>query len=358
MRRDPRAGFTLIEVLIAVLILAIGLLALGAVVPVVVRQQRNAQDAIVSVDMARGAADTLRTRADLNRLTLPGTNTPAGFGVWLKDANWSPSTGTAKDRNLWTLPSNNELDPDDGDYSFDVVGNSSEDSEIQVADRLWPTPASGRAPQFVWDFVGRRVEKLPGESAEKLQLAIFLRRLDLNIRPKAGYNILQTLTNEYLVKDGKPLAKLAQADMRRPVGTSPLNGQPTLNGTGKYARVLELDVEFNKGDKRDVLALELPSGGSPGNPTPVQPGNPIKMAQQIGQKLVDNFGNVYTVTEIDPEGVKNSVRVSPPVPTWVPALDSASKSGKPKDERTLRQVVFTPQIPASVEVVTLTIGNP
>ncbi len=355
MRRESRAGFTLIEVLIAVLILAIGLLALGAVVPVVVRQQRNAQDAIVSVDMARGAADTLRTRADLNRLTLPGTNTPAGFGVWLKDAAWSPSTGTPKDRNLWTLLSNDELDPTDGDYSFDVVGNEPESSEIQVADRLWPTPASGRSPQFVWDFIGRRVEKSPGESAERLQLAIFLRRLDLNIRPKAGYSVLQTLTNEYL----GTLSKLADADMRRPVGMSPLNGQPTLNGTGKYARVLQLGVKFNKETKRDVLELTLPSsGGTPSNPAPAQPGNPIKFAQQIGQKLVDNFGNVYTVTEIDPEGAKNTVRVSPPVAMWVPALDAASKSGKPKDERTLRQVVFTPQIPASVEVVTLTIGNP
>lgn len=356
MRHERRAGFTLIEVLIAVLILAIGLLALGAVVPVVVRQQRNAQDAIVSVDMARGAADTLRTRVDLNRLTLPGTNTPAGFGVWLKDATWSPSTGTPKERHLWMPLSENEFDPIDGDYSFDVVGNSSEDSEIQVADRLWPTPASGRTPQFVWDFIGRRAEKSPSESAEKLQLAIFLRRLDLNIRPKAGYSLLQTLTNKYL----GTLQPLAQADMRRPVGmypknvASPVGGTPTLNGTGQYARVVSLGVEFSE-KKRDVLVLKGTSPGGSNQPSQPPPQNAIKLAQQIGQKLVDNFGNVYTVTEARPEGLNTAVRVTPAVPAWVPAQDQPKK---PSDERTLRQVVFTPQVPASVEVVTLTIENP
>ncbi len=347
MRHERRAGFTLIEVLIAVLILAIGLLALGAVVPVVVRQQRNAQDAIVSVDMARGAADTLRTRVDLNRLTLPGTNTPAGFGVWLKDATWSPSTGTPKERNLWMLLGSDELDPDDGDYSFDVAGNSSQDSEIRVADRLWPTPTSGRTPQFVWDFIGRRVEKSPHDLAEKLQLAIFVRRIDLNIRPTTPFTLLQVLTNNL----GKS-PEVPQQARRKPVAVSPLNGQPTLNGTGKYARIMTMEAQFGDA-KRDILKLKE-YGGSPTKPVPVQQ-NVLKYAQQIGQKFVDNFGNVYTVTEINPEGVDKSVRITPVVPVWIPAQD---QSKKPSDERTLRQVVFTPQVPASVEVVTLTIGNP
>ena len=56
-------GFTLVEVLMAVLILAIGLLGLGAVLPMIVRQQRNSADSAFGTIAARSAMTTfLATR--------------------------------------------------------------------------------------------------------------------------------------------------------------------------------------------------------------------------------------------------------------------------------------------------------
>lgn len=46
MRSRMRPAFTLIEVLFAVLILAIGLLGIGSIFPAVIRQQREASDRI------------------------------------------------------------------------------------------------------------------------------------------------------------------------------------------------------------------------------------------------------------------------------------------------------------------------
>lgn len=46
--RRTAAGFSLIEILIAIIILALGLLGIGAVFPVVIREQKNSQDRIFS----------------------------------------------------------------------------------------------------------------------------------------------------------------------------------------------------------------------------------------------------------------------------------------------------------------------
>jgi prepilin-type N-terminal cleavage/methylation domain-containing protein len=345
--RAPRRAFTLIEVLIAVLILAIGLLALGSVIPVVVRQQRDAQDAVAGVDVVRGAVDVLRNRKDLNRLTIPNTSTPAGWGVWLKDPQWAVNTKAA-DRHHWVPVGTNELDSKDGEFSLYVQGSPNEDSDIPVSARLWPMPSSEAArPQFVWDFIGRRLPAFAGDAADRLQLAIFVRRIDLNIRVTPPFSLVQVLT-ENLEQGGIP-----NAARRVPVAVSVLNGRPTLNGLGPYARILKLGAQYDS-SKPDqiVLVNDTSGGGSPTNPAPAQVGNPLLLALQVGQKLVDNFGNVYTVVGVEPGGVKNAVQVAPPVPPWVPG------AGKAADENELRQVVFTAQIPASVEVVTISVQNP
>ena len=49
-------AFTLVEVLLGIIILAVGLLGLASVFPLVVRQQREAQDTVVGVSAARAIA--------------------------------------------------------------------------------------------------------------------------------------------------------------------------------------------------------------------------------------------------------------------------------------------------------------
>ena len=59
------AGFTLIEVLISIIILALGLLGIGVVFPVVIRQQRISTDEVRGVVEARSAADAMLKRFEL-----------------------------------------------------------------------------------------------------------------------------------------------------------------------------------------------------------------------------------------------------------------------------------------------------
>ena len=51
-------GFTLIEVLIGVLVLSLALLGLGALFPVVLREQRIARETVLGVSVQRSAEIT------------------------------------------------------------------------------------------------------------------------------------------------------------------------------------------------------------------------------------------------------------------------------------------------------------
>jgi prepilin-type N-terminal cleavage/methylation domain-containing protein len=111
MNRNHRPAFTLIEVLIGVMVLALGLLGLGAVIPVVVRQQRQSMEAQLGLEAAKAARAYLTARPDLDPSTPMKTvgNPPVlapstGWDVWLMDrANWSPQVpqGPAVDSYLW-----------------------------------------------------------------------------------------------------------------------------------------------------------------------------------------------------------------------------------------------------------------
>lgn len=338
--RRAREAFTLIEVLLGILILALALLGLGAVVPVVVRAQRQAADATQGAVAARAAEAYLRARSDLNRLSWTVGSPPFrgyGWGVWLLDLGWSPDVGAQAF--LWEPPASTEFDPLVGDL---VLRDSPAPPVVlKVADRLWPARDSGGGdPQFVWDVIARRV---PTGFAEprRIQVALFVRRVDLNIRVPSGTSPAtgEPISLYEVLTQGAPFA----GDWRLPVAQDP-SGFPTNTGVGLYAQVRTADVAYDFIPSRVSDRLRL-VGVAPAVRT---------LITRAGQRLVDNLGNIYTVRglyEADVTG--NTILVDPPIPSWVP-----TPAQNPPVEQSLRQIAFTPQIPAAVAVLTLTPQDP
>jgi len=344
-------GFSLVEVLLALLILAIGLLGLGAAIPAVVSQQRSASDELQGIAAAKSAAADLLSRRDLNRLDPPPTGSFAvaadgqGFGTWIRDDDWS-------DDFMYEDPTE-EYDLATGEW---IIGDSIDwQVIIPVAQRLWPRPGSIGQPRFVWDLIARRVPASnqasfgdlyrptdPTLSAPQIELVLFLRRIDPGVRVPAGTTLFQIVTGL-----GVPAAQA-----RVPVGVAE-DGVPTLNGEGDYSVPLRLNVTFEVfAGRRDLLLLE----DSPDLDEAIA----HTLASKPGQMIADNLGNVYTVLgPARDEGIQDlplnqpSVLIRPPVPAGVPAQGEGNA-----DWQELRQIVFTPQTPAAVQVKRVTVTNP
>jgi competence protein ComGC len=334
------AAFSLIEVLIAILILALGLLGLGAVIPVVVREQRVASQATRAVIAANNAKAYLRARPDLNRLVGDGGGSrggsggpsmggssqvnPMGFGVWLEDDTWSKTS-------LWELRSGT-VRPS-GDLVLQRGGGVA--SVIPVVDRLWPEPNSGAEPLLVWDVVARRVRigppspSPPADLVERtIEIAVFVRRIDPAIRVAPGRTRLQVLADQGLPAPERRLP----VSIDRVTGPTGDGRTPSSSPAGEYSVPLTFLVVVPSPNRPNVIELD---------PNSSAPQWWKERAAAPGQKLVDNLGNIYTVLRRDDPASADRVVIEPPVPAAAMA--------------DFQQVVFTPQIPAAVEVFRITI---
>ncbi|MFN0133094.1 MAG: prepilin-type N-terminal cleavage/methylation domain-containing protein [Phycisphaerales bacterium] len=431
-------AFTLIEVLIGILVLALGLLGLGAVIPVVVREQRLATDATLGVAVAQHAEGVLRARPTLDPDAPPTTQTL--WDALVHDPNWSrdllwdnfPTSSYSRqaqiiysatrrdvfqaieyDFNLQTgqLRWRQTIDEQDrsgctGQWMSKFLQRplTPKWDAIDLGERLWPNkgaqtsrilPANAdpNRPQFVWDVVARRAKFgsrslapfLPAgnlsacyypqvnscppfnnpqppirlcDQPDEVQVALFVRRIDLNIKsPKRPISARQP-TTLYDLLTGAP--GVPAVDRRLPVAVDPVTKRPTGNGIGDYSTPEVLNVRLSKTGlnqiNRSRLILDSRSPGAT---------NLLPLASQIGQKLVDNLGNVYTCRGVvEPSGGPvigsaagdREIEIDPPIPQWVPALDriDVPPGGANAPEPLIYQVVFTPQIPAAVRVFTIT----
>lgn len=371
-RRRERAwmAFTLIEVLMSIFVLALGLLGLGALIPGIIREQRVASDRTLGIVVANDARAYLSTRADLRRLLIPsatagaGIGTTAGnrygFGEWLLNDQWSRTY-------LWDLESIDAGEFQDvGRYVIGRRVQGVDPPSIPLGDRLYPSPASGLdGPQFVWDFVARRLPPVesdgyalladmraalptdvPQQWRAGVEVAVFVRRVDTGIRVRPGETPFGVM-----LRGSNPVL---------PVGLSSATGTPTGTGadTGNgevYAPPMTLRAEFD-GTRSTVLRLENDGsvrGTEPGGAVPLA--NRLRMASVVGQQLVDNLGNVYTVQELlRLESNFAEVRILPAIPSWVPATGgSVSRWDDDRAWTQIRQVVFVPQPPATTIVFRL-----
>ena len=364
-RRQARAiaAFTLIEVLMSIFVLALGLLGLGALIPGIIREQRVASDRTLGIVVANDAQAYLNARADLQRLVVPPTGTTIGasipsygLGTWLFDDAWSETY-------WWDL---NSIDQDTfedvGDVLLDQGAGGIPPVRIPLDDRLYPSPASDLdAPQFVWDFVARRLPPVddegyalladapvtlpsgfPAQWRAGVEIAVFVRRVDTGIRVPSGdtaYSIM--------LRPSNPVLPVGLDASGLPTGT----GADTQNGD-IYAPPLTLEAEYD-GVRTDVLTLSNDNSAASDVPgADVGLRERLLLAGQVGQQLVDNLGNVYTVDELLTSGDSEvEVRIRPAIERWV-SRTNGTPSGW-DDERgwtQINQVVFVPQPPASTVV--------
>jgi len=331
-------GFSLIEVLIAVLILALGLLGLGAIFPVVIREQRAGTDATTSL-LAATAAQAYLT----GQPAVAGDDLAPGF--W-RATRASLSRDPAVDGlGQWTAIEMPSGTPDPADVNFRTW-------TIPVAERLYPSPDSGIDPQYVWDIAyGRAVDSRsldPGSADyDGVRIAMFMRRIDPRMRLAPGRSLRSALLDK----------SIPGAEQRVPVAGD-RNHVPTFDGVGdtrwQYSEltIQAIQFVFDPGTAdfkhRDRLYRATPPPGS--GPSPVLFWS---LLAQVGQQFVDNLGNVYTVVGVGVTGSTPWVKVDPPVPANVTEDRASATPGGFGDDELIRQAVFSPQIPAGVRVFTV-----
>ncbi|MFA6045273.1 MAG: prepilin-type N-terminal cleavage/methylation domain-containing protein [Phycisphaerales bacterium] len=350
------AGFSLVEVLIAVVVLSLGLLGLAAVFPAVLTQQKQASDASLGAATARSAQAFLQQSPLSEKSPVYDTNgalldLTSGQGT-LQRRGWDQLTAALSSnpwspKEEWTTASDQpifEVNADTGDIKIGVI--TSEVVQIKLIDRLSPRPygGAGESPRYVWDFAARRISAPEFGRAstglhtptaqDSVQVAIFVRRIDNMIRVPEGKTLNDVLTGTNLTNVASRRLPVAQD------GT----GRPTYDGVGAGGT-----GALNYSDIKRIsytLGTTLGPGGYETISFPT--GGLSEYAQQLGQKFVDQFGVVHTVTEVivdttGPSPVNKGVKLSPPVASDIALMAPNSAEGTP-------QMLFTVQIPVAVLV--------
>ncbi len=346
-------GFSLVEVLISIVVLALGLVGLAAVFPVVVQQQRGVSDSIQGSSVERSAEDLIRGNSVLSVRSNP-SDTDSN-SVWRElvaeeatSTVWSPSgawdTGTVVD-SLGNAVRGLNVVSTTGDLA--IVAGAGEFALLPVSERLNPTPFSSRAePRFVWDIAARRVEvrtidqqsgdrvatndRTEGDrEGDAIQVAVFVRRIDGNIRTdRRGLAFALTRPE-------------GDADARVPLGADVV-GRPTLDGRGtaaanNYSTIQRIEFTVQADPATGELVRLIPDAGS----------ELAAYARQAGQQFVDRSGVVRTVRalETSAEGNVTALLIDPPMNPGTVANEQADFGNL--------ELLFTPQIPASVGVFTI-----
>lgn len=330
---NPRRAFSLIEVLIGIVVLALGLLGLAAVFPAVIVQQRSTTDSVQSTTLARSVRDLLRGNSVFNKVSIDAApvegylrdNELRGWMTLVGDSNWMTPPGRTKP---WDIPVIGGGAPGlvlDNDGTVHVqgavaTGNPGTTPGFNLAPEDRTIRSNSQQP-FLWDFAARRIASGRPYSTDtaaygnniqqiscqddRIQLAVFIRRVDT---VPAG----RTPANPVLI-------------------AVDANGVPTQNGDGSFSAIDDnLRFTPDADDPTRIVRLTLPNA-------PLKP-----LVVQVGQKLVSPWGTVHTIKAIRSYN-NGEVELNP-------KLDRGELVRLPS---ALRRFLYTPQIPIAVTIVDL-----
>ncbi|MBS0187030.1 MAG: hypothetical protein JSS51_03105 [Planctomycetes bacterium] len=345
MRQSARSttGFTLVEVLLGIIILALGLLGLAAVFPLVVRQQRESQDTVVGVATGKGAEAVVAGNTALNSPLMSGGWGKVSWELYKRAFNNKNSGRVQWDEAFQQLGTLGAIYNDTGEFRVNSDLGLLNDVLIKPSDRVIPSTGSGATPQFVWDIAPSlaapvTATQLPAQPVfQPLRVTVFVRRIDPGIRVPSNKSLGQVLADG---RDG-------QGRPVYPVGANS-DGTPSLDGRGVYAGFL----------KPEVTRAYRRFGASGGAFTVIELGGStteaeLGAARQVSQQLVDVDGNVYTVVALPDETdqdysaqtvLRRCVVIAPGLPAEY--LQSPGSTGSPL--RWQMRLLCTPQIPAAV----------
>jgi prepilin-type N-terminal cleavage/methylation domain-containing protein len=349
------SGFSLVEVLIAIFVLALGLLGVAAVFPAVVRQQRTATDAVQGISIQRSVEELLRGHAILSAANIysrdvAGNQTvaPRGWAMLAGDPGFSRAGGWAEANEVaggTASESGITLDTRTGTMYVGADGllPGFAAIELPLAERLIPRPSESGSvqPRFVWDFIARRVaagEKPVGNPTatgnftrlddDTIQLAVFVRRIDAGIRVPGGRTLGDVLTapNRQVVPVAEDTA-----------------GRPTFDGVGRgaeprYSPIRTANVAavvVNGRPQLNVITTDQSAAFGALRP----------YLEQLGQKFVDAKGVVHEVVRLNRDVTPVQLTIDPPFAAGL-VVDEGGATLDP-------EIRFTSQVPASVSVVTI-----
>ena len=191
--RRHEGGFSLIEVLMAIIILAIGMISIAALFPAGIAQQRRSVDDVMGPIVANNALAVLRNKLRPEDFGFGSGYTIDGDFKWSRPAFFfTDDTGTP------------DVDETGAISIFDLAGNAATVSEVLPAsglsvdilitqgERYYPmrsqfsTSPFPAKPQYVWDCMFRRFQG-------RVQVALFVYRVAIPGGGTSTYTVASPL---------------------------------------------------------------------------------------------------------------------------------------------------------------------